>query len=197
MPSLQGKYNVKDLSDVNRFLGMRVRVDTKAGITTLDQAQYAQQVIQRFSMSGCRPLYWHTKRQRIVSKSSTIAEYLAADDAVEEARWIQMLVSTLLKSSSTTPIPTMIDNKSTIKRLSNGKNSEAQKTVDCKFFAIRDAIRSGELAFQYCPTNIMLADGLTKALPTTRFRELRNAVGMASLPLVPHTGGEVLEYCPA
>ncbi|KAF4138998.1 putative reverse transcriptase Ty1/copia-type domain-containing protein [Phytophthora infestans] len=83
-------------------------------------------------VSGC-PVYWHTKRQRIVSKASTIADYLATDDAVEEARWIQMLLNTLLKVISTTPIPTMIDNKSTIKCLTNGNNSEAPKTADCKF----------------------------------------------------------------
>lgn len=136
---------------------------------------------------------WQTKRQRVVSKSSTIAEYIAADDGVEEARWTMMLVQRLMKLNRTIPIPAMIDNKSTIKRLTNGKNSEAQKTVDCKFFAIRDAVNAGELTLQYCPTNLMLADGLTKALPTVRFRELRSMLGATSSLLASSAGGEVLE----
>ena len=110
---------------------------------------------------------WQTKRQRIVSKSSTVAEYLAVDDGVEEALWTKLLVETLLKVSSLPAIPLMMDNKSTIKRLTNGKGSEAQKTVDCRYFSIRDAISHGHLNLQYCPTTKMLADGFTKALGTS------------------------------
>ncbi|GMF59476.1 unnamed protein product [Phytophthora fragariaefolia] len=76
---------------------------------------------------GC-PVSWQTKRQRIVSKSSTIAEYLTTDDGVEEAVWTKMLLERLMKTQDGSAIPAMMDNKSTDKRLTNGKSSEAQKT---------------------------------------------------------------------
>ncbi|KAG3137134.1 hypothetical protein PC128_g25795 [Phytophthora cactorum] len=78
-------------------------------------------------------------------------------------------------------IPAMLDNKSTIKRLTNGKNAEAQTSVNCRFFSTRDAVNSGDLQLTYRPTTIMLADFLTKALGTTRLRELRSAISVEEL----------------
>ncbi|GMF57972.1 unnamed protein product [Phytophthora fragariaefolia] len=138
---------------------------------------------------GCS-VSWQTKRQRIVSKSSTIAEYIAADDGVEEAHWVHLLLRRLTNEEHQVPIPAMIDNKSTIKRLLDGRNSDAQKTVDCRFFAVRDAVTTGILRLQYCPTTVMLADCLTKALGVTRLHELRKALGVMKLPL--SDAGEVL-----
>ncbi|GMF56102.1 unnamed protein product [Phytophthora fragariaefolia] len=247
MQALQTKYGVKDLGNVQWFLGIRITMDTTRGITTMNQTQYASEVLGRFEMAECRPrktpldkgtilyiraeaddnaaqatyrqavgalLYlarvtrpaiafavnqvaahasypsqehriavenilryvkgtkewglvyrrnstapptdadwannehdrksisgvlvqvfgcsvsWQTKRQRIVSKSSTIAEYIAADDGVEEAHWVHSLLRRLTNEEHQVPIPAVIDNKSTIKQLLNGMNSDAQKTVD-------------------------------------------------------------------
>ncbi|KAF4037902.1 putative integrase catalytic domain-containing protein [Phytophthora infestans] len=104
------------------------------------------------------------------------------------------LVARLMKISNAMKITAMIDNKSTIKRLTNGKNSDAQKTVDCKFFSIREAVENGELELTYCPTTVMLADAFTKALPTTRFQELRDLLGVAPNQHASSTGGDVLEH---
>ncbi|KAG2762556.1 hypothetical protein PC116_g23559 [Phytophthora cactorum] len=92
-------------------------------------------------------------------------------------------------------IPEMLDNKSTIKRLTNGKNSEMQKSVDYRFFPISDAVNSGDLHLTYCSTTIMLADFLTKALGMTRLRELRSAIGVEELAKGIHSsaGREVLK----
>ncbi|KAJ8571427.1 hypothetical protein ON010_g5408 [Phytophthora cinnamomi] len=145
------------------------RSENAAPVRVYTNADWANNEEDRKSVSGVLvqvfgcPVSWQTKRQRIVSKSSTIAEYIAADDGVEEAHWVLLLLQRLSKTTIEVPIPAMIDNKSTIKRLVNGKNSEAQKTVDCRFFSIRDAVASGLLRLVYCPTTIMLADGLTKA----------------------------------
>ncbi|GMF16136.1 unnamed protein product [Phytophthora fragariaefolia] len=57
----------------------------------------------RKSVSGCLiqvhgcTVSWQTKRQRIVSKLSTIAEYIAADGGVEEVQWTKMHMNKLLK----------------------------------------------------------------------------------------------------
>ncbi|ETN21014.1 hypothetical protein F441_09789 [Phytophthora nicotianae CJ01A1] len=68
----------------------------------------------------------------------------------------------------------MIDSKSTIERLTNGKCSEAQKTIDCMFFSIKDAIQDKTIVPMYCPTTKMLADCLTKALGKIRLAENRS-----------------------
>ncbi|GMF50273.1 unnamed protein product [Phytophthora fragariaefolia] len=165
---------------------VRVYTDADWANNEEDRKSVSGVLVQVF---GC-PVSWQTKRERIVSKSSTIAEYLAADDGVEEAVWTKMQVERLMKSQDGPAIPAMMDNKSTIKRLTNGKSSDAQKTVDCRFFSIREAVTSGLLQLIYCPTTEMLADGLTKALGTTRFHELRAAIGIQLIPS--SAGGEVL-----
>ncbi|GMF37221.1 unnamed protein product [Phytophthora fragariaefolia] len=207
-PEFEKGSRTKDLGNVQWFLGIRITMDTTRGITTMDQTQYASEVLRRFEMDECRPqktpldkgailynraeaddaadqvtyrqavgalLYlarvtrpdiafavnqgaahalnpsqghwiavknilryvegtkewslvyrrnatappdadwanneqhrksissvlvqvfgcsvsWQTKRQRIVSESSTIAEYIAADDGVEEAHWVHLLL---------------------------------------------------------------------------------------------------------
>ncbi|OWZ14575.1 Retrovirus-related Gag-pol Polyprotein [Phytophthora megakarya] len=173
------------------------RTTTEPHVRVYTDADWANNEADRRSVSGSviqvfgSAVSWQTKRQRAVSKSSTIAEYIAVDDGVDEARWAMSLVVRLMKLDHVIPIPAMIGNKSTIKRLTNGRNSDAQKTVDCKFFSVREAVDNGELELAYCPTNVMLADMLTKALPTTRFRELRKALGVCEFTA---GVGEVLEH---
>ncbi|GMF34429.1 unnamed protein product [Phytophthora fragariaefolia] len=185
------KFHWTSLKNILRYLRSTVHLglvykwnEAADPVRVFTDADWANNEEDRRSESGCLvQVYgcsasWQTKRQRLVSKSSTIAEYIAADEGVEEAQWPKMLLNRMLHSEDSTAIPAMIDNKSTITRLKNGKNSEAQKTIDCEFFSIRDAVNSGALSLTYCPTTLVLADGLSKALGTTRFRELREAVGV-------------------
>jgi hypothetical protein len=296
--ALRAKYDVKYLGDVSWFLGMRIKIDVQAGVTTIDQFQFANEILNRFEMGNCKPsrlplnsgtfllageendeladhvpyraavgalLYlsrvsrpditfavnqvaahankprvahwtavkqilryiagtttmtltyrrhkeappielftdadwandpedrksisgvvvrvfgntvaWATRRQTIVAKSSTIAEFIAASMGIEEARWTRMLVQTLTKK----PLPAIqayIDNQSTIARIVNGRSSEAQKTVDCMFFDMKDAHRRGEVVISYCPTETMVADGLTKALGRLRFQKMQGLIGL-------------------
>ncbi|GMF31060.1 unnamed protein product [Phytophthora fragariaefolia] len=244
MQALQTKYGVKDLGNVQWFLGVWITMETTRGITTMDQTQYTSEVLRRLEMDECRPrktpldkgtilynraedddnadkvtsrqavgalLYlarvtrpdiafvvnqvsahasnpsqghWiavktilryvkGTKEWGLVYRRNTSASpvqvytdadwannehnrnpfpassfkasYIAADDGVEEAHWVHLLLQRLTDEKHQVPIPAMIDNKSTIKRLLNGKNSDAQKTVYCRFFAIRDAVTTGHI----------------------------------------------------
>ncbi|KAG4063290.1 hypothetical protein PC123_g1910 [Phytophthora cactorum] len=197
--------NILRYIEGTRHFGLIYKRDESAvPVKLYTDADWANNEEDRRSVSGVlvqvfgNTVSWQTKRQRLVSKSSTIVEYIAADDGVEEALWTRSLLQSLMRVQDLPVILAMLDNKSTIKRLTNGKSSEAQKSVDCWFFSIRDAVISGALQLTYCPTTIMLADGLTKALGTTRFQELRTAIGIQKLPssitsVFSNAGGEVLK----
>ena len=64
------------------------------------------------------------------------------------------------------------DNESTIRLSKNGKASSGKRTrhFDIKMFYVTDLIDRDELDIEYCPTEDMVADYLTKPLLGTQFR---------------------------
>lgn len=50
------EFAMKDLGTVKQFMGLRINVDRKKGMLTIDQTQYAKQVLAKFKMSECNPV---------------------------------------------------------------------------------------------------------------------------------------------
>ena len=164
---------------------------SKSSFKLFTDADWANNTEDRKSISGALimifgcPVFWSCKRQTVVAKSSTVAEYIACAMGVEEALWIQLFMKTIA-GIQVKPFPVMIDNKSTIYRLENSKSSEAQKTVDVMFHSIKDAIQKQVVKLNYCPTGSMLAD-------TVRFKEIRLEMGLQPLGLVTELRGGVVD----
>ncbi|KAE8981636.1 hypothetical protein PR001_g23943 [Phytophthora rubi] len=53
--ALCAKYDFKCLGAVTWFLGMRIDVNVKDGLTKIDQFQFANEILHRFEMSQCKP----------------------------------------------------------------------------------------------------------------------------------------------
>jgi hypothetical protein len=60
----------------------------------------------------------------------------------------------------------------------NGKASSGKRTrhFNIKYFHITDLIESGEVEIQYCPTDAMLADYMTKPLTGAKFNLFRKRI---------------------
>jgi hypothetical protein len=60
----------------------------------------------------------------------------------------------------------------------NGKFSSGKRTrhFDIKFFYFTDLIKRGEVSIEYCPTEDMLADYMTKPLVGQKFVTFRNRI---------------------
>ncbi|KAE8980533.1 hypothetical protein PF010_g19961 [Phytophthora fragariae] len=159
------------------------RDKTAIPVELFSDDDWANNTEDRKSISGIvvrvyeNAVAWLTKRQIVVAKSSAAAESIAASLGVEEARWTRMLVQSLT-GKKVPAVLVHIDNRSTIARIVNGRSSEAQKTIDCMFFDVKDAHKRGEIAIKYCPTEIMLADGLTNALGSQRFKLMQRLIGL-------------------
>jgi len=76
------------------------------------------------------------------------------------------------------------DNKSSILLERNGKLSSGKRTkhINVRYFFITDRISKGEVRVEWCPTNQMVADFMTKPLQGTIFKKFRDLI-MGSLSM--------------
>ena len=67
------------------------------------------------------------------------------------------------------------DNQSTMLLAHNGQQSSGKATrhIDVRYYFIKDQIDQKLMHLKYCPTNLMVADVLTKPLQGTQFCRLR------------------------
>ena len=121
---------------------------------------------------------WRSHKQPIIAMSSTEAEYIAASDASREAIWLRYLLSELT-SPLTRPTLLRCDNMSTIKLTSSTDVFHARtKHIDIRFHFIRWILEDKKIRLIYCPTEDMVADVLTKALPSPKVKHFASALGL-------------------
>ena len=122
---------------------------------------------------GGGPVLCKSVKQKIVTKSSTEAELVALSDATSLASYQLNFMESL--GFNFEPVIMHQDNQSTINLANNGiSNSDRTKHIKIRYFFIKQFIDSGEFVIEYCPTEVMLADLLTKPIQGRKFIELRN-----------------------
>ena len=122
---------------------------------------------------------WASKKQPIIALSSTEAEYIAANLALQEALWLRTLLNDL---NFLQEQPTVIneDNQGVIALCRNPKYHSRTKHIDIKYHFIREKIDNMEIALKYCPAEEMIADTLTKPLGKIKFQRFRGLMGVVN-----------------
>ena len=128
-----------------------------------------------------------SRKQKLNSTSSTIAELIGADDMS-----IMMLWTKLFMEAQGHKVKQNIlyqDNKSTILLENNGKRSSGKRTraINIRYFFLTDQIEKGNLEVVYCPTKKMTADFMTKPVQGELFRTHKRKI-MGSPPKMVATG---------
>ena len=123
---------------------------------------------------------WSTKRQEIISLSTTESKYIAATYASKEALWLRSLISQLF-DTILTPTTLFSDNQSAIALTKDHQYHARTKHIDIRFHFIRWIVKNGSLRLIYCPTAEMVADSLTKALPSLKVKHFASELGLASV----------------
>ena len=121
---------------------------------------------------------WCTKKQEIISLSTTEAEYVAATHAAKEALWLRTMISELYGDIQG-PTTLHSDNQSAIALTKDHQYHARTKHIDIHFHFIRWVIEQGKVKLVYCPTNDMLADAFTKALPSVKVKHFVKALGLS------------------
>ena len=123
---------------------------------------------------------WSAKRQEIVSLSTTESEYVAATHAAKEALWLRSLLTQLFSKELNATI-LFSDNQSAIALTKDHQYHARTKHIDIRFHFIRWIVENGSLHLVYCPTGEMVADALTKALPSPKVKHFASELGLATV----------------
>ncbi|GJW51134.1 uncharacterized mitochondrial protein-like protein [Tanacetum coccineum] len=100
---------------------------------------------------------WQSKKQNVVSRSSTEAEYKALADTTCEITWLKYLLQEVRVQTSTS-VPIMCDNISSIALASNLVQHARTKHIDIDCHFVRDKVRQGLINPTYFPTKHQIAD---------------------------------------
>jgi hypothetical protein len=154
----------------------------------LSDVDWASDVQDRKSVSGFAfyvygsLVSWSSSKQKAVSTSSTESEYYAMAHAMKEALWIRSFMS-ILDFPFPQPFPLLCDNQSTIRQLNNpdSVNVSKSKHIDVKYHFTRQFISDKTFDTVWIPTDEMVADIFTKALPTPTFLKHRGSLGNVSV----------------
>ncbi|KAH9648407.1 hypothetical protein KPL70_025572 [Citrus sinensis] len=121
---------------------------------------------------------WKASLQSVVALSTTEAEYIALSEAVKEAIWLKGLVTELGLEQGSVNIS--CDSSSAIQLSKNPKYHERTKHVDIRLHFIRDEIAQQVVNVIKIASECNPADMLTKPLPSVKFKEPLNLIGMVS-----------------
>ncbi|KAA8550319.1 hypothetical protein F0562_002003 [Nyssa sinensis] len=128
---------------------------------------------------GTSLISWRSKKQTVVARSSTEAEYRALADTTAELLWLRWLL-TDMGASQLTSSPLYCDNRSAIQIAHNDVFHERTKhiEIDCHF--IRHHLQQGTLDLRSVSSEDQLADIFTKSHPPGRLCDLVSKLQLTS-----------------
>ena len=120
---------------------------------------------------GDAPISWRSKLQSSVALSTTESEYIALSHATQEAAYLRQLLHEL---GATDDKPTVIyeDNQAAIAIANNEQYHGRLKHIDVRVHFVRQQVQLGRVTVEFCPTQNMVADIMTKPLPKPAYSHL-------------------------
>ena len=94
--------------------------------------------------------------------------------------WLCSLISEIF-SALQTPTTLFSDNQSAIALTKDHQYHARTEHIDIQYHFICWVVQEGSMRLVYCPTEEMVADALTKALPSAKVKHFANELGLHSL----------------
>ncbi|KAJ9560092.1 hypothetical protein OSB04_005252 [Centaurea solstitialis] len=165
--------------------GLFYKKGEKSELFGFTDSDYAGDVDDRKStsgyafMMGTGAVSWSSKKQPIVTLSSTEAELVAATGCASQAVWLKNILKELLWKE-TGPTQIYCDNTSTIKLSKNPVLHGRSKHIDVKYHFLRGLTDDGVINLIQCRSEDQIADILTKPLKFPAFQKLRKLLGVCT-----------------
>ena len=126
---------------------------------------------------GESPITWSSTKQEIVALSSCEAEFMAATEAAKQAIWLQKLLSETVGEESKRVV-IKVDNRSAIALTKNPVFHGRSKHIHRRFHFIRECVENEQVEVEHVPGSEQKAYILTKSLGRTKFKEMRDLIGI-------------------
>ncbi|CAL1409608.1 unnamed protein product [Linum trigynum] len=171
-------------------LGYGVLYIREAGEESLQgftDSDYAGDVDDRKSTSGYvfflagGAVSWASKKQPVVTLSTTEAEFVAASFCATQCVWLRRVLCQMGWGESVKDSTTIYcDNNSTIKLSKNPVFHGRSKHIDVRFHFLRDLANEGVVELEYIGTGEQVADVMTKPLKLEMFQLMRERLGVCN-----------------
>jgi hypothetical protein len=107
------------------------------------------------------------------------AEVIACCAATNQAVWLKNFVSGLrIVDNISKPITIYCDNQSAVLFSGNNKSTNGSKSLDLKYYVVKDRTQDQTIKVEHISTKLMLADPLTKGLPHNIFKQHATSMGL-------------------
>ena len=106
---------------------------------------------------------------------------MAATEASKEGLWLRSLIAQIFEPvfmiiEGATPLHS--DNQAAIALTRDHQYHGRTKHMDVRLHFIRYVVDDGKIVLVYCPTEEMVADALTKALPSAKAKHFAAGLGL-------------------
>lgn len=154
--------------------------DTNEMLLGYSDADWAGDISTRRSTSGFVFRYavsWASRKQSSVTLSSMESEYVALSEASQELVWLLSLFNDLGEQQMSA-VKAYEDNQSCIQFAVSERVTRRSKHIETRAHYVKELCDDGVMELQYCPTEDMVADVLTKPLGTTKQMKFSRLMGL-------------------
>lgn len=170
------RFEMTDMDELKYCLGMEIKRDMVFGAVLIRQTKFTQSILGKFEMSDSKAV--KCPQDASLKLVKTEAEYMALLEATQEAVWLKGMLYELGEYPSDRPMMINEDNQGSIALAKNPEFHKRTKHIDICYHFVRKKVEDGQVVLQYCPTEDMLTDMMTKAIGASQFGELRSKLGI-------------------
>jgi hypothetical protein len=148
-------------------------------------SDYAGDIDDRKSTSGyvfllgSGAVAWSSKKQPVVTLSTTEAEFIAAASCACQSVWMHRILEKLGHEQNKCTV-VFCDNSSTINLSKNPVLHAKSKHIDVRFHFLRDLTKDGVIKLEHCDSKDQIADIMNKPLRQHVFLKFRESLGVCS-----------------
>ena len=124
---------------------------------------------------------WRSAKQTLIATSTMEAEFMSCFKATSHGVRLKSFISGLkVVDSISRPLKIYCDNSTTVFMAKNNKSSSRNKHIDIKYLAIREHVKEKTVVIEHVSTELMIADPLTKGMPSLKFKNHVDGLGLGS-----------------